>query len=317
MNRPMFSSWRQVLRDHVPMLGHFHRALHGAWAAAARWRAGVVTGINRFRFNVLWEARIRRVAGRDSRTRLAKPVVHLYAVCWNEERILPHFMAHYGPMVDHFTIYDNGSTDSTLELLATYPHVTVVRTGRGGVFDEGANLRIKNSAWKESAGKADFVIVCDMDEFLFHPNLDVLLFLMKKHGFTVLKPLGFQMVSEKLPAYDGSHLLTQLIPLGVEDSHNYSKTVLFDPNLLKEIRFSPGCHRSRPEGRVKVFRSDHARLLHYKYVDREEILRKTRAYRQTFSEESRAKGWGRHYLKTEKEMMEIFDRMLADGRRVV
>ena len=317
MTNPGFSSWRQILRDHVPMLGVFHRAFHGARVAAVRWRNGVMARINRFRFNVLWEARIRRAARRAPRISMEKPVVHLYAVCWNEERILPHFMAHYRPLVDHFTIYDNGSTDSTLELLASYPNVTVVRTGRGGVFDEGANLRIKNSAWKNSVGKADFVMVCDMDEFLFHPNLDVLLSLMKKHGFTLLKPLGFQMVSERLPAYDGNHLLTDLIPLGVEDSHNYSKTVLFDPNRLKEIHFSPGCHRSRPEGRVKVFRSDYARLLHYKYVDREEILRKTRAYRQTISEESRAKGWGRHYLKTEKEMMEIFDRMLAEGRRVV
>ena len=118
------------------MLGVFHRALHGAVVTAARWRDGIAARINRFRFNVLWEARIRRMACRTPRISMEKPVVHLYAVCWNEERILPHFMAHYGPMVDHFTIYDNGSTDSTLELLASYPNVTVVRTGRGGVFDE-------------------------------------------------------------------------------------------------------------------------------------------------------------------------------------
>ena len=309
--------WRAILLRGFPFLGSCHRMVHAGLQSGRRGVNTLKLWATRFRFHVLWESKIRRIAQRGHAHSIEKPVVHLYAVCWNEARIIPHFMAYYGRFVDHFTIYDNGSTDSTLSLLATYPHVTVIETGREGVFDERANLQIKNTAWKASAGKADFVMVCDMDEFLFHPNLDVLLALMKKHGFTVLKPLGFQMVSERLPAYDGNHLLTELIPLGVEDSHNYSKTVLFDPNRLKEIHFSPGCHRSRPEGRVKVFRSDYARLLHYKYVDREEILRKTRTYRETFSEESRAKGWGRHYLKTEKEMMEIFDRMLAEGRRVV
>lgn len=309
--------WRTILLKWFPVLGPCHRILHAGLKVLTLGVGAFCLEVVRFRFNRLWESRIRRAARRRRAYPLEKPVVHLYSVCWNEERIIPHFMAYYGRFVDHFTIYDNGSTDSTLRLLASYPNVTVIETGRGGVFDERANLQIKNTAWKAAAGKADFVVVCDMDEFLFHENLDVLLALMKKHGFTVLRPLGFQMVSERLPAYEGKALLTELVNMGLKDEHNYSKTVLFDPNRLSEINFKNGCHRSFPEGVVKPFRSDCAKLLHYKYVDREEILRKTRTYRHTFSEESRAKGWGRHYLKTDQEMMKIFDQMLGDGRRVV
>ena len=309
--------WRAILLKWFPFLGPCHRLIHAGLQSGQRGVKALKLGVTRFRFHVLWESKISRAARQRHGHSMEKPVVHLYSVCWNEERIIPHFMAYYGRFVEHFTIYDNGSTDSTLSLLATYPNVTVIETGRGGVFDERANLQIKNTAWKASAGKADFVVVCDMDEFLFHENLDVLLAIMKKQGFTVLRPLGFQMVSEHLPTYDGNTLLTEWVTMGVEDEHNYSKTILFDPNRLTEIHFKPGCHRSLPEGVVKLFRSDYAKLLHYKYVDREEILRKTQTYRQTFSEESRTRGWGRHYLKTEQEMMAVFDQMLAARRKVI
>ena len=308
---------RERLLKWFPFLGPCHRLFHAALQWGHRGVAAFAVVFTRFRFNQWWEARIRRAAQKSENQPFVKPIVHLYSVCWNEERILPHFMAYYRSFVDQFTFYDNGSTDSTLKLLAAYPNVTVVETGRGGVFDEGANLNIKNTAWKASAGKADFVVVCDMDEFLFHPHVSVLLTLMKKHGFTVLKPCGFQMVSEHLPAYDGKTLLTEFVTTGVEDAHNYSKTVLFDPNRITEIHFSPGCHRSRPEGIVKIFRSDHAKLLHYKYVDRGEILRKMRTYRETLSAESRERGWGGHYQKKEDEILAYFDAMLAAGRKVV
>ena len=308
---------RETLLKWFPFLGPCHRLVHAALESGRQGVSSLGLIFNRIRFNDVWEMKIRRAARKALRCPMEKSVVHLYAVCWNEEKIIPHFMAHYGSWVDQFTIYDNGSTDSTLELLSAYPNVRVVRHRMDGVFDEGANLKIKNSAWKDSAGKADFVVVCDMDEFLFHPHLGVLLAMMKKHGFTVLRPLGFQMVSERLPAYDGKTLLTESIPMGVVDARNYSKTVLFDPNRVSEIHFHPGCHRSRPEGDVKVFRSERAKLLHYKYVDREEILRKMRTYRKTLSEESRARGWGGHYQKNEEEILEYVDALLASGRRVI
>ncbi len=40
--------------------------------------------------------------------------VHLYALCWNDRRMLPHFFKHYGCLVDRFCIFDNGSTDGSL-----------------------------------------------------------------------------------------------------------------------------------------------------------------------------------------------------------
>ena len=243
-------------------------------------------------------------------------MVHLYAPCRNEQRILPYFMAHYGPFVDRFFIYDNMSTDATRALLAGHPNVEIVSLDTGGQFAHVERERMKNHAWKASAGKADFVLVCDVDEFLYHPHLDVLLALMKRHGYTVLQPHGYQMACEKLPEFDGTPI-TARVTAGMDVACHYSKTILFDPNRVEEIHFSQGCHCSRPEGRIKTFHSNHAKLLHYKYVDRDEILRKTRTYRANVSPESLAKGYGRHYLRSDEEVMALYDRILAGARKVI
>ena len=237
-------------------------------------------------------------------------------MCWNEERILPYFLDHYDSFVDEFHIYDNGSTDSSMDLLSNSSKVTVHTFETDGTFDDEANLNIKNNAWKESVGKADFVVVCDMDELLYHYRLNALIALLKEQGFTVLKPLGIEMVSESLPPYDGAQKITELITLGVKDEHNYSKTLLFDPNRV-EINFKPGCHRSDPEGKVKIFHSDHAKLLHYKYIDREEILRKLRTYSDRLSQKNRCKGWGLNYLKSEEQTMAYYDYLLTSGKKVI
>ena len=267
-------------------------------------------------FDGFWERRIRRMARSAAGRRLERPVVHLYAPCRNEQRILPYFMAHYGPFVDRFFIYDNMSTDATRALLAGHSNVEIVSLDTGGQFAHVERERMKNHAWKASAGKADFVLVCDVDEFLYHPHLDVLLALMKRHGYTLLRPHGYQMACEKLPDYDGTPI-TARVTAGMDVASHYSKTILFDPNRVKEIHFSQGCHCSRPEGHIKTFHSNHAKLLHYKYVDRDEILRKTRTYRAIVSPESLAKGYGRHYLRSDEEVMALYDRILAGARKVI
>lgn len=290
----------------------------GDWTASAAYRLlrRIELARRSFWFDRCWEARIRRIARSPACRNLARPVIHLYAPCYNEQRILPYFMAHYGKFVDEFFIYDNRSTDSTARLLSGYRNVNVIPFDTGGNFSHGERERIKNHAWKASAGKADFVVVCDLDEFLYHPHLDVLLALMKAHGYTLLKPHGYQMAAERLPEFDGTPITT-LVTSGMDVASHYSKTILFDPSRVAEIHFSPGCHCSRPKGRIKTFHSSHAKLLHYKYVDREEVLRKTRTYRATISAESRAQGFGWHYQRTDEEVMALFDRILAGARKVI
>ena len=55
--------------------------------------------------------------------------VHLYTKVWNEEEMLPFFFRRYDPLIDRYIIYDDGSTDNTLKLLAAHDRVEI-RIGR-------------------------------------------------------------------------------------------------------------------------------------------------------------------------------------------
>ena len=310
------STVRKKLLRWVPVLGSVHRLLHSAKNALNRRVTRIKEVIDHIRFNIVWEARIQRLARHSKQTPKKKPIIHLYAICRNEEQIIPYFMSHYQPFVDEFNIYDNRSSDSSLERLARYDNVTIIPFDTGDTFDEAAHMQIKNNAWKKSRGKADFVIVCDMDEFLYHPEMASFLYLLKQHSFTVVRPHGYDMVSEQLPEFDGVHPITQLIKTGFDSWRNYSKTVLFSPTL-EEINFSPGSHRASPQGRVKLFRSDHLKLLHYKYVDRNKIIQKTQTCRARLSETNKKHGWGRHYEKSDAQVMREFDSMLSIRRTII
>ena len=51
--------------------------------------------------------------------------IHLYAICWNELRLLRFFFRHYESLVDSFVMFDDGSTDGTIEYLRGKPKVEV------------------------------------------------------------------------------------------------------------------------------------------------------------------------------------------------
>ena len=264
-------------------MGKVHRLLHATGNTAKYYVTVLKKGFNHVKFDILWEARIQRFARHTTRQHSPKPVIHLYTVCWNEERIAPYFMDYYSQFVDAFYIYDNMSSDSTVERVSRYKNVTVI---------------------------------CDMDEFLYHPELMSLLHLLKRHSFTLVKPCGYNMVSEHLPEFDGVHSITQLINTGIDAKKNYSKSILFSP-VLKEINFSPGCHKCAPVGPVKQFQSSRLKLLHYKFVDRELILQKTRECQARLSETNKRHGWSRHYVKSDEQVQSVFDDFMAAREKVI
>ena len=90
------------------------------------------------------------------------PIVHYYALCWNEEKMLPFMFDYYDKFVDQFVIYDNYSTDRSEEIIKAHRNARIIKFKTEG-NDNIAKMNIKNQCWKQSRGKADFVVVCDMD----------------------------------------------------------------------------------------------------------------------------------------------------------
>ena len=115
-------------------------------------------------------------------------MIEIYTVCYNEEMILPYFMRHYS-QYGKIIIYDNYSTDNSVKI-AEVGGAEVRLFDTKGQFDDITNLGIKEHCWRGS--KADWCIIIDMDEFIYHPNLTDFL---RNTSATLIEPRNYEMFS--------------------------------------------------------------------------------------------------------------------------
>lgn len=180
--------------------------------------------------------------------------IETYLITWNREDTI-HLTISYYLKLGHVIVYDNHSDDRTKEI-CTALGAEVRSFGDNGVLSDQAYLDVKNHAWKSS--KADYVIVCDDDEILYHEYLSFVLKQERLHGTTIFKTQGYSMHSEHLPRETWLEINT-----GHKDN-NYSKAIIFDPANV-DINYVYGCHESRPRGKI-IESQETLALLHYKRV---------------------------------------------------
>ena len=85
--------------------------------------------------------------------------------------MLPYYFQHYNSIADRFFIFDDASTDTSLEILAKHPKVEIDRFHKQTDSLVGSAAMFNDNIWKRSRKKADWVIICSMDEHLYHPDL--------------------------------------------------------------------------------------------------------------------------------------------------
>lgn len=245
------------------------------------------------------------------------PIVHYYAVCWNEEAILPWVLDYYGDFVDRFFIYDNYSSDGTGQIVNGNPKATLLKFGKEGKFDDSANQAVKNQCWKRSRGKADLVVVSDMDEFLYHKDLKCVLEAICKQKISFPTMKGYEMYSLDCPAYDGTKQLPELVKIGVR-SEWLDKHIIFDPHRIVDVNFDPGAHHANPTGIVKSGGGDmELKVLHYKYLGLEYLLNRYKQLGNRLSNYNIENDLGTHYLAKKQELEEQFNNGLKAAKNVV
>lgn len=243
------------------------------------------------------------------------PIVHYYAVCWNEEKILPFVFDHYSPFVDHFTIYDNHSSDNTIGIINSRNDTTVIEFDSDGFCDNIHN-NIKNTCWKKSRGRADYVIVCDIDEFLYHPNITQLLSELRHKKISVIKPTGYNMYSTSYPDHCSDIPLTHQITTGLR-SPLFDKCILFNPHAVVEINYKPGAHECHPWGKIKISTESGIKLLHYKNLGIDYLLGRNRQYVQRLSKDNIENQYGIEYLRDEKTIVAEFQHNLQQATPII
>jgi len=199
---------------------------------------------------------------------------HLYTLCWNEADMLEFFFRNYDPWVNRYIVFDDGSTDGSIEILKSHPRVELRRWHRK--YPDSyliSQLDWLNKIWKESRGSADWAVMVDIDEHLFAPqsSMQDLLERYKSESITLAPALGFQILSEDFPEADEQlvHSRTRGTPWRDE-----CKLCIFNPDAIEETNFSTGRHSAKAVGRLKLPRRDELLLFHYKFLDFERTFEK-------------------------------------------
>lgn len=242
--------------------------------------------------------------------------ITLYTFCYNEKDILPYFLNHYSKIVDKIVVYDNQSTDNSVEILKSFEgcEIEIRDYITNNEIQDDTLIRVKNNCWKDD--NSDYIIVLDIDEFLYHPNLRE--FIESHPDVDYFKPVGYDMVSDGVPT-DYTKQIYEIIREGAF-SVNYSKKVLFKRKYVNETNFSYGAHGANYRGKkplIEYVSNGDLKLLHYKCIDLEYVVAKHKHYGERRSSFNKKLGLGLHYDFTREQIESDFKMLKSKAKQIV
>ena len=236
--------------------------------------------------------------------------VHLYTRCWNDAEMLPFFFRHYDAIVQRYIVFDDGSTDGSVEILSSHPKVELrpMPPYSDPASRIASGLAMLENCWHESRGIADWVVVTDIDEHLHHRDLPSFLARCKTEGVTIVPALGYHMISEEFPSRDA--VLCRSVTTGAVRPH-HNKLNLLSPDDVRAANFAAGRHAAEPEGNIVAPSRDELLLLHYKYLDFERTYARHQQFQARQRAEDLARGWGYHYSWSREQLRNNWNQLSA------
>lgn len=243
------------------------------------------------------------------------PIIYVLACCYNEAAILPFFLDHYTNYVGATKIflYDGGSTDGSENIVKDYPVEFIVE--KHDKLDDTVLMRIRNEEWKKYRNECDWFIVCDVDEFLYHPDMKNKLWEYKRDGVTLPMVEGSEMFSKVFPPFEKGKYLHQFITAGSPNPVFYNKNLIFDPKI--DINYTMGCHRCLPTGDVKRSVRAEFKNLHYKLLSFDYLTMKARKSDERLSDWNLKHGAGIHYKGLANQKNDEFIQMFKAADNVL
>lgn len=201
----------------------------------------------------------------------------------NESHLVPYFIRHYRNCFPscNITIFDNESTDDTATICKSLG-CEVIPIFSDGYVDQLLS-DMKNEQWKSS--QADWVIVCDVDEFLQIDQAE--LESLNDSGVTILRTQAFDMVGSN----GNPDEITDKYP-----NDWFSKSICFKRTKIENINYTPGAHHCNPTGHVQWSPSPYA-LFHYKYLSPSLTLERIKLRCDRTSDDNRKKGIAYEYFE--------------------
>jgi len=172
----------------------------------------------------------------------------LITLCKNEMDILPFVRQYWERIGCDVVVYDNGSTDGSLEYLSKLPYVTVRHFDSEG-HNDVIQKQVKEQAYQEHKDQYDFIIISDMDEVFYFYDFNALQAQMIAGGYNILMTPIYALCEAGKPIYDDSKLLHQICHKFYKQRMNhmngfdkYSKLSIFNTKVTDKITMSVGQH---------------------------------------------------------------------------
>jgi len=234
--------------------------------------------------------------------------IEVYILCNNEERLMPYLVRHYREFAK-VIILESNSTDRTVEI-AHNMGAEVWSYNVKDEIDDQWFTQLKNNCWKES--RADWVMVVDADEFIYHRNITRAL---QNNYNSIICPRFFNMYSDKFPTTDKQ--IYDEVQLGLEQTSPKAKMNIFRPDKIKDINYFPGCHEAFPTGKVRVDNSSAIMTLHMRNLGKEFIVERNLRARKRQSIVNRQMGWGVHVDWTKEEWIRRYEEEFSQARQII
>ena len=216
---------------------------------------------------------------------------------YNESKMIPYIMPYYERLgFDKLYIYDNESTDDTVELLKQYPFVEI-RTFKTNGKNNRIQSELKTNFAKQHQNQNDaWLYISDFDEVIYY-NGDFKKYLEQKdsQGYTYLNQTMIEPISDKFP--------NNLIHENCEICHIWkdisggAKMTLFKSNKIKDVIYGPGAHTVQISSKsvLKSLNYQEIKSFHIKYIDYDYCLERTKFAQKRRSQEDIKRKFGTQY----------------------
>ena len=226
-------------------------------------------------------------------------IVHIHTLCHNEMKLMLTVMKYWRVVASHVFVYlMKSSNDGSREYLEQFnDFVTIIDIEDNDGFNDGRNRDLKNQVWKNSRDKADFVIVTDFDECVWSNNIQKELEYMVSNNMTIATPKYWNLIQEEKVNLEEIVKKDEFLHKEVRATLvEVAKTVLFNPNKITEINYTPGAHKCYPKGEVKWYDKDKIHTFHCKFLGFQDFIEKEQKLGERLSITNKRNGWGYHYL---------------------
>lgn len=208
------------------------------------------------------------------------------AVVKDEEVLLPVFLDHYARFADSIVIWDNGSSDHTLEIARAHPKVEVHEFTSPG-FDMASVFRVLGETKRRSIGKFDWCLFPDCDELIMSKVPGGERELLCASSEDVLIPEGYCLVEmDHDSALDPRQDMLAQRRWGYLDD-DFSKPIVMRPEA--DLKWDPGRHSATFGVGCTNKRSKDLLLIHLDTADFNLWLKRKM---RPISPEDRAKKYG-------------------------